>query len=174
MMKRLKYELKYKLGKIRFIKALFSPFKPFSLKFYSGKIAIGVPYFFPRKWVKSKEKPGYLFPVPKKIGFNSCGLGWKTKWEETDYRFESSPILSFVFFKWQIAIIVSAEYQDNYWTSWLYYEYNTDKTKSNKERIEQCIKCFPQKYTIYYPDGREEGVIDYYELILKRKHRKLL
>jgi len=33
-----------------------SPFKAFKLKFYMGKVAVGVPYFLPRKWVKFTEK----------------------------------------------------------------------------------------------------------------------
>ena len=161
--------LKYKLRELRFIKVLFSPFKPFRVKWYCGKIAVGVPYFYPRKWIKSKEKPGWTTAVPKKLGFNYCGLGWKTKWTDTDYRFEWSPILSFVFFKWQIALIVSANHPSHYWEGWLYYENDTDKTKSQKERIKQCIDEFPQKYKSYYPDGTEE-LIDYYNLILKRKY----
>jgi len=37
---------------LKFIKSLWSPFKPFKLKWYIGKIAVGTPYFYPRKWVK--------------------------------------------------------------------------------------------------------------------------
>ena len=164
--------LKYKLRELLFIKALFSPFKPFQLKFYCGKLAVGVPYFFPRKWIKSKEKPVHRFAVPKKIGFNYCGLGWKTKWTDTDYRHEWSPVLSFVFFKWQIAVIVNVEHPSNYWEAWLYYEHDTDKTKSKKERIEQGIKEFPQTWKKHHSDGRKE-TIDYYKLILKTKYTNI-
>ena len=135
-----------------FLKALNSPFKPFKLKWYCGKIAIGTPYFFPRKWVKAtperakkaaldeiekikqynklnahnkgfvkrsirpfedyyKEYLRYTYPVPKKIGFDFVGLGWKTKWSDTDYRFEWAPVWSFVFLKWQIAIMFIAPEQ---------------------------------------------------------------
>lgn len=161
---------------LTFIKALWSPFKPFKLKWYIGKTAIGTPYFFPRKWIPNKEKPGNLIAVPRKIGFDYCGLGWKTKWEATDYRFEWSPTLSFVFFKYQIAVTVVAEHPDEYWTAWLYYERNTDKTKSKKERIKQCKKDFPLTYKIYYknPDNGEnisEETKDYYNSILKTKYR---
>lgn len=156
------------MRKLSFLKVLCSPFKPFKLKFYVGKVSVGTPYFLPRKWVKDKEKPGSLKAVPKKIGFDLCGLGWKTKWTNTDYRFEWSPVLSFVFFGIQIALEVYVEHPDQYWESWLYYENNTDKTKSKKERLEQCIRESPQTYNVY--SFGKEKVIDYYKLILKKKY----
>lgn len=203
------YKLKYTLQQFRFLKVLFSPFKPFKLKLYVGKTAIGVPYFLPRKWVKatperahkatlkyikSEEKynennPKYArkirpyqevyeekmrceYAVPLKIGFSYCGLGWKTKWTDKDFRYEWNPILSFVFFGYQIAISVSApkdEYSSQYWEAWLYYEYETDRTKSKRERMEQCRKEFQQTWTTYHSDGRKR-TIDYYKHILKRKY----
>ena len=42
--------------------------------------------------------------IPKKIGFDFVGLGLKSKWSDTDYRFEWGLIWWFVFFTWQIAI----------------------------------------------------------------------
>lgn len=156
------------MNKFAYIKALWSPFKPFKLKWYVGKIAIGTPYFFPRKWVPNPEKPGYNKAVPKKIGFDFVGLGWKTKFD--DYRFEWSPILSFVFFGYQIAIIVVAPHADQYWESWLYYENNTDKTKSKRERIAQCRKEASQTWRSLGKDGKDV-VIDYYDLILKDKYK---
>ena len=48
--------LKYTLQRFRWIKALWSPFKPFKIGFYAGKLAIGTPYFFPRKWIKYTEE----------------------------------------------------------------------------------------------------------------------
>ena len=160
--------IKYFFKKFMFLKALNSPFKPFKLKWYIGKIAIGTPYFYPRKWIQSKEKKNYLTPIPKKIGFDFVELGWKTKWSNTDYRFEYSPLISFVFLKWQIAVIFSAPEPDRYWTSWLYYEYNTDKSKSQKERIEQCQDEFLQNW-IVWKDGKREK-INYYKFILKEKY----
>jgi hypothetical protein len=157
------------MNKLAFIKALWSPFKPFKLKWYCGKTAIGTPYFYPRRWVKDLEKPGYQKAISKKIGFDFIGLGWKTKWSNTDYRFEWYPLLSFVFFGYQIAVIVNAPHSSNYWESWLYYERDTDKSKSKKERIEQCKLEFSQKYTSHYSDGKKE-IIDYYKLILKKKY----
>ena len=108
--------------------------------------------------------------ISKKIGFDFVGLGWKTKWTDTDYRFEWSPLLSFVFFKWQIAVIFVAPHRDYYWEAWLYYEHNTDKTKSKAERIKQCREEFPQTWTRYSDDKKE--TIDYYNLILKKKYLK--
>ena len=193
-------------SKLNFIKILFSPFKPFKLKWYIGKTAIGTPYFFPRKWVKGtpelarkavleyiereekynklnpnyarkirpydevyQEKLRYEYAIPKKIGFDFVGLGWKTKYD--DYRFEWSPLLSFVFFGYQIAVKVVAPEKDQYWEAWLYYDRDTDKSKSKKERIEQCRKEYPQIYTVW-EKNKEEKKIDYYELILRKKYLK--
>ena len=195
-----------------FLKALNSPFKPFKLKWYCGKIAIGTPYFFPRKWVKAtpkrarkaaldriaeikfynvinakngitreikpfedyyKEYIKYNFAVPKKIGFDFVGLGWKTKWSDTDYRFEWSPLISFVFFKWQIALMFIAPEKDHYWESWLYYENNTDKSKSKEERIQVCIYEFPLKYTVSKM-GSEPESVNYYYKVLKEKYHKFI
>lgn len=195
-------KLKYILNDLRFLKALNSPFKPFKLKFYAGKIAIGTPYFYPRKWVnltkqeifdKAQERYKKLkiediknvIPtiehykklykntqkaIPKKIGFDFVGLGYKTKWTDTDYRYEYGPIFSFVFFGYQIALMIGNENPDNYWEAWLYYEHNTDKTKSKAERIKQCREEFPQTWTRYSGDKKE--TIDYYNLILKKKYLK--
>ncbi len=41
---------------LTFLKAINSPFKPFKLKWYIGKVAIGTPYFYPRKWVEATPK----------------------------------------------------------------------------------------------------------------------
>ena len=196
------------MNKLTFLKVLNSPFKPFKLKWYCGKVSIGTPYFFPRVWIKAtperatkaalerieelkgynernaqyrnpreiksfeeyyKEYIRYEFPVRKKLGFDFVGLGWKTKWEDDDYRFEWSPLWSFVFFKWQIAITFVAPDREHYWPSWLYYYYNTDKTKSKAERIAQCRKEFPQIWTSHKP-GQEKETIDYYDRILKKKY----
>ena len=198
-------KLKYILEDLRWLKVLNSPFKPFKVKFYAGKIRIGVPYFYPRKWVKAtpelrtkaaldkikseerynkanpkyarsiksfeelyNEYKNYSFPVPLKVGFSYCGLGWKTKWTSTDFRYEWGPVLSFVFFGYQIALMVGHKHSSHYWESWLYYEYATDKTKSKRERIEQCRKEFNQTWKVS-SQGKEE-VVDYYQHILKSKY----
>jgi hypothetical protein len=112
-----------------------------------------------------QEKLKYRFAVPLKVGFSYCGLGWKTKYD--DFRHEWSPVLSFVFFGYQIALMVYSPYSSHYWEPWLYYEYRTDKTKSKRERIEQCRKEAPETWT-----SSTEGTVDYYERILKSKYLK--
>lgn len=154
---------------MNFLKTYISPFIPLKIKLYIGKIAIGTPYFYPRRMVKSKNG-GYTF-VPKKIGFDFVNLGWKTKWNETDYRFEWSPVWSFVFLKWQIALIFIAPHLDHYWECWLYYTRNTDKAKSTKERIAQARKEFPCIWTTRYKG--EEKEINYWDLILKKRYRNI-
>jgi hypothetical protein len=188
-------KLKYILQDLKWLKVLNSPFKPFRVRFYAGKTQIGTPYFLPRKWVKYTEEDiqeaiqkhkanknyvqhldnklyemykGYNKAVPLKVGFSYCGLGWKTKWTNTDFRYEWGPVLSFVFFGYQIALMVGHKHSSHYWEAWLYYEYATDKTKSKRERIEQCKKEFNQTWKSY-SQGKEE-IIDYYQRILKTKY----
>ena len=203
--------LKYTLESLSWVKVLFSPFKPFTIKFYAGKTQIGIPYFLPRKWVKAtpklatkaaleyiekekrynelnpnsarkiksfeeifQEKMKYSFAVPLTVGFSYCSLGWKTKWTHTDFRYEWPPIFSFVFFGYQIAAMIGPKDKntvDHYWEAWLYYEYATDKTKSKRERIEQCRKEASQTWTSH-KQGEEPVTTDYYELILKPKYLK--
>ena len=155
------------MNKFSYLKAFCSPFKRPKLKWYFGKIAIGTPYFFPRRTIKDPDKPGYLKFVTKKIGFDFVGLGWKTKWTSTDYRFECAPLWSFVFFGKQIAVTFKAPEQDHYWEAWLYYMHNTTGTR--KQKIAKCRSEFPLKYIRYNKDG--ESLIDYYDLILKTKNK---
>lgn len=155
------------MRKLNYIKALFSPFRPFKLKWYAGRTKIGTPYFLPRRWVPNPEKPGYEMAVDKKIGFDVVGLGWKTKWDS--YRFESAPLFSFVAFGWQVAVIISAPHQHHYWESWLYYENDTDPNLSRQERVALCRAEAPQTWTRSY-SGSERETIDYYDLILKKKY----
>jgi hypothetical protein len=159
------------MSKFTFLKTYLSPFKPIKPSLYIGKIAIGTPYFYPRRWIKS-DKKGYLKAIPKKIGFDFVDVGWKPKWSDIDIRFEWCPVWSFVFFKWQIAILFIPEDQNAYWTTWVYYEYYTNKKASIKDRIAQCKKEFHQTWTTYSEDGKEE--VDYYPLILKDKYNKQL
>jgi hypothetical protein len=148
-----------------YLKKYNSPFKPLKLKCYFGKIAIGVPYFLPRKWIKNKEKEGYLKAVPIKFGFSSCGLGWKTKYDS--YRFEYNPVWSFVAFGYQIALTFFAENADQYWESFLAYYYETNKKLNVRERLDDCIKRFPQIWSKH--SGDKEETVNYWELILKDK-----
>ena len=116
----------------------------------------------------------YSKPVPKKVGFDLVGLGWKTKWEDNDYRFEWAPVFSFVFFGYQIAVTVRAPEQHHYWEAWLYYDRDTDKTRSKKERIEQCRREFSLTCKVWHKgkDGatEREEIIDYYDTVLKMKY----
>jgi hypothetical protein len=187
-----------------FLKVFNSPFKAPRIAWYFGPIAIGTPYFFPRRWVKGtpelidkavkdhiareerynelnpkyartiktyeeiyESKKKYNFAVPKKIGFDFVSLGWKTKWRSDDYRFEWSPVWSFVFFKWQIAATFVAHEADHFWECWLYYTYETDRKASTADRIEAARKGFPCKWTST-KDGVETKTC-YWDLILKDK-----
>jgi len=140
------------MNKFTFLKVYNSPFKPFLPKLYISRVAIGVPYFYPRK----------------KVGFNLVGLGYKTKWSDTDYRFEYNPMWSFVFYKWQMALIfMPVDCNYHYWEAWLYYYYNTKGTK--EERIRECKKEYPLKIKVSgIKDGeRYEYSYDAYDRILK-------
>ena len=186
--------IKHTLQSFRWLKALNSPFKPFKVSLYIGKTRVGVPYFYPRKWVKYTEQDiqeaiakhksnrdkvivsdkqlydmykNYSKAVDLKIGFSYCSLGWKTKFDS--YRHEYNPVLSFVFFGYQIALTCYSPYDSHYWEPWLYYEYETDKTKSKRERIAQCIKEAPETWSRIDKDGVKETT-DYYQLILKKKY----
>lgn len=145
-----------------FLKIYFSPFKRPKISFYIGEVAIGTPYFYPRNWIKVD---GGHIAVPKKIGFDFVPLGWKTKWSEDDIRFEYFPVWSFVFFKWQLAIVFSNEYVDHYWECWLIYHLRTDKTKNVKDRIKQAKRIFPCKWS-----SGGEITICYWDYILKNKY----
>ena len=149
-----------------FISYFNTPFLRPKLKFYVGRVAIGTPYFLPRKSIKDPTNPKRLKFVPKKIGFDICRLGWKTKWSQ--FRFEWAPVVSFVFFKWQIAITIVAPEQDHYWESWLYYQYETDETKSKFERAIECQKEYSQNWSQTI-NGVEKN-INYYDMILKKKY----
>ena len=151
------------MSRFEYLKAFNSPFKRPKLKWYIGEIAIGTPYFYPR--VIDKKTRNFK---PKKIGFDFVDLGWKTKWSSTDYRFEWAPLISFVFFKWQIAVMVIAPEQSQYWEAWLFY--NRDTKGTPKERIEQCKKDFPLNYTVYRT-GQDPEKINYYNVILKDKYK---
>ena len=190
-------KLKYLIRRFEWLKVLNSPFKPFKVKFYIGKLAIGTPYFFPRKWVRYTDQDAikaavehkanknkvqvtdkqlfemyknYSKAVPIKVGFDWCSLGYKTKWTNTDFRYEWGPVFTFVFFGYQIAMMVGQKDVSHYWEAWLYYEYATDKTKSKRERVEQCRAEFNQTWKSY--SGGKEEIIDYYERILKSKYLK--
>lgn len=150
-------DFKYFISKFDFLQVLNSPFVGLKLRFYFGEIKQGTPYFLPRKWVKSKTKDGYLNPVSiKHFGINIVGLGWKTKWDEYDFRFEWSPMISIVLFGkqfviWFIPNIGKKPYQESYWECWLAYKYGTKG--SIRERLEQLYKIYQCTYTSYTTDN---------------------
>jgi len=184
-------------------KAMFSPFRRLTLKVYAGKLAIGMPYFYPRKLVYVSEAEaieianeqcdkydakdiGYDYAdelqkarrtrrfVPRRFGFDYIGLGYKTKWTDTDYRFEWSPRLSFVCFGYQIAVTVVPKLPkdvsiDYYWESWLYYNYNTDVTKTPKERIAETRKERTGMVTSYQK-GKDPVTSCIWDSILKSRY----
>lgn len=159
--------LKYFLNKFKWMGIFNSPFKRPRLNLYIGRVSIGTPYFYPRNWVKQPD--GSIKAVPKKIGFDFVGLGC---------RFEWGPLWSFVFFKWQIAIIFSPKLDgrsgiSNYWESWLFYKNYTDKSKSKKDRLEECILNFPQISTIH-ESGKEKYTVNWYEQTTKSKYNKVV
>lgn len=149
-----------------YLKTFFSPFKRPKIGFYIGRVRHGTPYFYPRRWIRDKEKPGWSKAIPRKIGFDFVDLGWKTKWTDNDFRYEWGPLWSFVFFKLQICVFFRVLEPSHYWAAWLYYELRTDKNKSSKERIEECREGFPLLWTRFSGDRRE--LIDYYPVILKK------
>lgn len=157
------------LRKFEFLKVYFSPFKPFLPRLYIGKVAIGVPWFLPRNMKLNKETRRYEF-IPKKIGFSFCGLGYKTKWTSTDYRHEWNPVWSFVFFGYQIALVFNAPEPYHYWTCWLYYNRNTDKNKTVKERIEQARKEYSNTWTRHTDKGKI--TTNYWDVVLKDVYNK--
>lgn len=188
-------KLKYFLKKFMFLRAYFSPFKPIKPVLYIGKTKIGTPYFLPRVWKKytpemadkkaKEEHTNYmkdwsfsqrydhyiqcLHAVPRKIGFDFSGLGWKTKWTDIDYRFEYSPVWSFVFLEYQIAITWVAPEQHHYWELFLQFYYSTDKNKSWKERIKEARNERSQIWTRYKYGVKEQ--VDFWEVCLKNKYK---
>ena len=156
------------MNRFNYIKVFNSPFKRPKLKWYFGKIVIGTPYFFPRRWINNPDKPGYQKAVPKKIGFDFVGLGYKTKWDDHDYRFEYGPLISFVFFKWQIAVMLKVPHPEHYWVCWLTYENDTDKDLSTEARIKLAKEINPEVWTSSKGDGKKETIC-YWDKVLKDK-----
>jgi len=184
--------------KFEWMGVYFSPFKPPVPKFYVGGITVGVPYFYPRRWVKAtpkrateaalkeikrlneankgkrvpsfeevyKEKLRYVYAVDKKIGFDFVGLGYKTKWSGTDYRFEWGPVWSFVFFGWQVAVSFKVPYPEHYWVCWLTYKNDTCST--TRVRIQKAKEINPEVWTSSGLDNKKETVC-YWDKVLKDK-----
>lgn len=158
--------MKLKLGyNFEWMKVYFSPFKFFLPKFYIGKTKIGVPHFLPRNMKLNKETRRYEFSE-KKVGFNFCGLGWKTKYDS--FRWEYNPVWSFVAFGYQIALIFRPEHDIHYFECWLAYEYDTDKSKSRKKRLKEAIEKHPCTWTSHY--NGEKTTTDYWKVVIKENY----
>ena len=135
-----------------------SPFIGLKLKWYFGDISRGIPYFLPtRKW----------------FGFNFVSLGWKTKYG--DFRHEWDPMFSLVLFKKQLCIWVVPKNNVTstiYWESWLDYKYNTDKTKSEKERVIELVTKYSQTWMTH---SKEQNIIvNYYYKVLKPNYFNII
>lgn len=193
-----------------------SPFKTPRVKVYFGNIAIGTPYFLPRKWVplteddvmqkvnktleikkRIKELKGEVYegespetreslkatyskrrkPVPKKFGVDVVGLGWKPKFDS--YRFEWSPMVSFVGFGKQLCLLFGVDPRTTgslmdlcYWEAWLYYTMRTDPKQSKTERLKATMSMYSAKWT--NRSSGEEKTVNYYKFILKDKYLWLI
>ena len=157
------------MNKFKFLKVFNSPFKRPNLKWYFGEVAFGTPYFYPRKWVDNPKKPGYQMTVPKNIGFDFVGLGYKTPWSNTDYRYEYGPLWSFVFFKWQIALLFEVPHPKHYWVCWLTYENDTDEDLlCTESRLKFAKEINPEIWTAHL-NVHEKETICYWDKVLKDK-----
>lgn len=195
--------IKYWFSKFDFLRAYNSPFVRPKISLYFGDVSRGVPYFLPRRWVLMDRETAYLrafnevfesprhvnygkdvfevfdkylktrVAVPKRFGFDFVGLGYKTKWSDTDYRHEYSPVWSFVFFGKQLCLYFITPNDDSYWECWLYYTRNTSKKDSVRNRIAQARANFHQTYTVHRsgePDKSDK--VDYWDHVLKPKYVK--
>lgn len=141
-----------------------------SIKFYAGKIKHGTPYFLPRRWVKKKNKKGLYAKPTTWFNFQVVNLGYKTKWNEWDYRFEWTPMISVVFCKLQFCIWIIPKYYDYYWECWLVYE----KVKKLNPKLSksECIKIAIKKLSQIWTDAAGNET-DYWKLILKKKYQDI-
>lgn len=114
------------------------------------------------------EKMKYSYAVPLKVGFSSCGMGWKTKFNS--FRHEHNPVWSFVFFGYQIALIFRPEDDIHYWECFLAWEYDTDKSKSPQERLKEAKEKHRCTWTSY--SNEEKITTDYWTKVIRKKYLK--
>lgn len=200
--KRIYFQIKHFKERFRWVKAMFSPFKPLTIKWYVGKIAVGVPYFFPRKTVKFNEQDiqeaiakhkanknyvqynsdhklydmykNYNKFVPLKVGFSYCSLGYKTKWTSSDFRYEWPPIFSFVFFGYQIAATIGPKDASTVSHYWEAWLYYEYATDKTKSKRKRIRQCRKKfpQTWTWTSKDKPSETIDYYERILKPKYLK--
>lgn len=171
IIKDFKYSLNLK--RFEFLKIYFSPFKPPKLEFYFGPIAVGVPYFLPRQFVKVRDKDAIGWrPKPVKwFQVKFIGLGYKTKWSPTDYRHEWDPLLSIVFCKRQFVMTWRLLSDPVAWELWLYYDRNTNKARSKEYRVRYCVLHNPSIWS-HHQNGFTT-TYNVYSLVLKKKYLHL-
>lgn len=172
-----KYKFKYNplFSFLKSFEVLNSPFVRLKLKWYFGKIAIGTPYFYPRRFVKDKKSGTCKTVQCKYFKIDLISLGYKTKWSPDDFRFEWSPGISFVLLKKQLYISIlpnidlKSHCLDEYWESWLYYKHFTKGT--TEERLKQLIKFDSGERCLSGTNetGHYEKKFNIYNEILKKK-----
>lgn len=156
-----------------------------NLKFttpYFGKIQYGTPYFYPRHMIYDRKTKTYKFKTAKWFKIDLIGLGWKTKWHETDFRFETPPIFSIVIFNRQFYTELrpklpanTPEYGyffivDEYWELLLYYGYIKNNIKTKKEALQKLYQHNIGKFVVSsFKNGKTiEKSINVYDWILKK------
>ena len=111
-------------------------------------------------------------PVTKRFSIDLVPLGYKTKWSETDYRFEWSPRLSIVAFGYQFAITWEAPVESvYYWEAFLLYNNHVKHFLSDRpmrDRVSMCRDLFPLSFTEHKKDSKR--TFDEYDTILKKKY----
>ena len=166
--KRLLNNLEYNYGWLRVINSPFVKLK-WEFKWYK-KPTLGTPYFLPRR-VKNNK----FIPI-KYFGIRYWSLGWKTKWSNTDARFEWGPGLSVVLFGTQIVIYPTPNCDsnalDHYWEAWIIYSKHTDKTKTVEERIKESMEIYPARWIKY--EECKQVPVNYWNYILKDKYKYLI
>jgi hypothetical protein len=55
------------MNKFKFLKVFNSPFKRPKLKWYFGEVAIGTPYFYPRRWIDNPENQVTKWQFQKRL-----------------------------------------------------------------------------------------------------------
>lgn len=157
-MKNLKEWFKYRFN---WISIYNSPFKSPDINMYMGKRCIGFPYFLPR----TLGRDGVF--RRKYFGFSSCGLGYKTKWSDVDYRFEWSPSYGFIVWNFQVAITFSLDCRS--WESWLLYRHFRRGGLSDLDALVKTRETNPNVW-VSSKDGAEEKT-DWFLKSLKRRFR---
>jgi len=120
-------------------KAMFSPFRRLTLKVYAGRLAVGMPYFYPRKLVYVSEAEAIEIANEQCDKYDAKDIGY-------DYADELQKA-----------------------RSWLYYNYNTDVTKTPKERIAETRKERTGMVTSYQK-GKDPVTSCIWDSILKSRY----